>query len=88
MHVKEGVGFAVLVDSTTECAFGPLFAGEWEVEGFLDWATTPEPETGKAWLEERYGRDLRMRTTSEIAGALVDYQAEVEQGTWDPKEEA
>jgi hypothetical protein len=70
MRIKEGVGFAVLYDSTTDIAFGPLFNGEWEVEEFLDWLEK------KNVLDPRQKRDLRGVNDSTIAYFLTQYREE------------
>lgn len=70
MRVLEGVGFAVLTDSTSGIAFGPVFAGEWEVEELLDWCQ----QTGAT--RDWHGRDLRPVSSADIADMLAAYRNE------------
>lgn len=86
MHVKEGVGFAVLVDSTMGIAFGPLFRGEHEVEDFCDWLqagrhTLATGGPSSSWAS-RFDRDLRRFGSIELINWLGRYRDEIEKGTW------
>jgi hypothetical protein len=86
MRIKEGVGFAVLYDSTTDTVFGPLFKGEYEVEDFLDWL-----EAGRsrwALAETMWGRDLRPFASTDIALWFDHYRREVEDGRWPEEDKA
>lgn len=85
MRIKEGVGFAVLYDSTTDIAFGPLFDGGYEVEDFLDWL-----EAGRVGphFNVNFGRDLRPYRSEDLATWRAEYQNEISEGLWPEEDEA